>query len=256
MSPLGFSIQQGDPNIQSISFDESFASTLETLVKEKPGTFSIFVKKLTSGQTYSYNTEDQYYAASLFKVPLAISVLQDAQAGNISLDDELVYQERHFSEGSGALQNEPFGSTYTVAQLFTQLLKASDNIAQSMLLEVVDQNKVYAIMPNFENVRIAQITQVFENLYKGEYLNEENTTALFTTMVGTSFDDRIHSGLPEGVQFSHKIGNWPELNSWHDCGIIINTEEPILLCVMSKNTTFEDFVEVAGSLGKSVFSTN
>jgi len=71
-------------------------------------------------------------------------------------------------------------------------------------------------------------------------------------MSSTLFDDRIHQGLSEDTKFSHKIGNWPDTSSWHDCGIAPRNNKKIVVCVMSRNTTYENFLEVTKDVGEFV----
>ena len=69
-------------------------------------------------------------------------------------------------------------------------------------------------------------------------------------MTGTDFDNRIHLGLYERAKFSHKIGNWPETNTWHDCGILLDNKNPAIICVMSEGIEFNEFITVASATGR------
>jgi hypothetical protein len=71
-------------------------------------------------------------------------------------------------------------------------------------------------------------------------------------MSNTSFDDRINSGLDTNTTFAHKIGNWPEENSWHDCGILLSPQTNLIVCLMSKNTTLSDFKNTSKNLGQYI----
>ena len=249
VKPLGFPIKMGDSDLKTSALPKNLLQSLESLVQDRTGNFAVFIEDLDTNQTVSLNSDEEFYAASLYKVPLAISVLQEVEAGNISLTDTLVYQERHFVAGSGVLQQEQFGSEHTINTLLSHLLKNSDNVAQEMLLEVANRSSLYNMMPDIVDIKVTDVALIYEDLYMGNYLNGENTLLLLDYMTGTSFDDRIQVGLPENVNFAHKIGNWPELGVWHDCGIALSTSNSTLICVMSKNTTLEEFVEVASSIG-------
>lgn len=73
-------------------------------------------------------------------------------------------------------------------------------------------------------------------------------------MKKTNYDDRIYSGLNAGLVFSHKAGNWPNDLSWHDCGIVIGDKKDIVVCLMSSNAKFVDFLLVAQKVGEFVTS--
>lgn len=247
---LGVEVSYGDSNVKEISYPPLYAKQFEDLVRSKKGNFSIFIKDLSSGQTINVGKDNEFYAASLYKISLAISLLQKVQNGAFDLDKTLTYEEGHYHTGSGALKNEEFGGKYSVEEVLRRLIKDSDNVAQSMLLGEIGGMGAYEIMPNPKTLKASQISLILEKLYFGEYLDEVHTGILLRTMEKTSFDNRIHSGLVKGMSFSHKIGNWARTGSWHDCGILTRPGNPVIVCVMSKNTTYLDFLSVTEGVGK------
>lgn len=249
---LGLVIGYGDPNIREISFPDLFVEKVEELLKGKIGKFSIFVKNLDTGETIAINKESGYYAASLYKVPVAVAVLQRVESGELTLDKELTYLAKHYHTGSGTIQKEPVGTIFTVDALLQRLIKDSDNVAQSILLSEIGFQGVYEIMPTPRDLKTSEMTLILEHLYFSDYLNEENTARLLSYMGKTAFDNRIHSGLVKGISFSHKIGNWAGSGSWHDCGIATNMPSPTIICVMSQNTTYKDFINVTSNVGDLV----
>ena len=249
---LGIVVGYGDPNIAEISFPDLFVEDVTSLISDKAGSFSIIVKNLTTGETISLNEDVNYYAASLYKLPVAISVLQAIESEELRLDENLTYLAKHYHTGSGTLQKDPIGTVYTVEVLLQRLIKDSDNVAQSILLDKVGFAEVRAIMPTPRGLKSSQFSLILEHLYFSDYLNEENTYRLLSYMGETSFDNRVNVGLVKGISFSHKIGNWARSGSWHDCGIATNMTSPTIICVMSQNTTYKDFMSVTAGIGNLV----
>lgn len=236
----------------------------ETALKEyilnKQGTYSFYIKNLSSQHETSLNENLEYYAASLYKVPLAITVLDKIENSEITLDQQVELLPEHIEEGSGTIQNETVGAKFSVETLLSRLLKESDNVAQNMLFSIVPEIEIAKIYSaeisrgEFPHQNIGtpkEIAKVFEDLYNQKYLDKNNTDLIISTMVNTSFDDRVHLGISPDVSFAHKIGNWPEEGSWHDCGVIFN-DKAAVICIMSKDTSFEDFADVATKIGSYV----
>jgi hypothetical protein len=64
------------------------------------------------------------------------------------------------------------------------------------------------------------------------------------------YDDRISQYIGAGYTFNHKIGNWTD--SWHDCGYVFGEDKVVIVCLMSEQTTFADFLQVAEITGDFV----
>ncbi|MFZ5425016.1 MAG: serine hydrolase [Patescibacteria group bacterium] len=233
-------------------------SILQDFANSKPGTYSIYIKDLKTGVEKTLNKDTNYYSASLYKVPVAIAVLRDVEANKISLENELTLTLFDKESGSGSLQGYKTGSKLTVKQTLEKLLKESDNTAQNMLTRSISMPVgnyfPYASVtrfPNTLNITPSEMIELLEKLATYSYLAAENSNLIINMLSQTSFDDRINVGLGEDVTFSHKIGNWGNEGSWHDCGIVLN-EKIVLVCVMSSGTTYEDFVEVSEETGKFI----
>ena len=154
-----------------------------------------------------------------------------------------------FSSGTGTIQSASVGTEFTLDYVLDRLLKDSDNTAQNMLLRYVsnaDLNEEFTSLPpnnSFLSQNIASPKEVSEfiNILYPEVLQK---------MEQTSFDNRITAGLAEDIIFSHKIGNWND--TWHDCGVAKKDEKEVIVCVMSGNTSFENFQVVTRKVGEFV----
>lgn len=225
------------------------------------GSYGLYIKNLMTGESHEQDADRVFYAASLFKIPVAVGVLRAVEAGELSFDTVVEYKEEDFFGGTGSVVNTDYGTKYTVAELLDRLLKESDNAAQSMLTRVTaERHMAYAFhsvgkpqIVFFKENRATprEVGTMLEKIYKQELLNSENSKLILKIMSETSFDDRINSGLEPSRTFTHKIGNWGETGSWHDCGIILYPE-PIVVCLMSEGTSFEEFVSVSTLIGKTL----
>src|SRR5579863_938267 len=68
------------------------------------GVMGIFVKDLTSGQTFAVNADTIFPQASSIKIPLLIELMRQAQSGKINLRGRVDIHRAGLVGGSGVLQ--------------------------------------------------------------------------------------------------------------------------------------------------------
>jgi len=226
------------------------------IVSDKKGNYSIYIQNLTTEKSYSVNPTTTFYAASLYKIPVAVSTVMYLTENNKTLDDIVTLLGSDYSSGTGVLGKYSPGTKITYRELFEVLLKESDNTAQTMLLRTLPSNylikgfslnNTFSWNPEFlpDNITSSYYYASYLNrIYTGDYLPEEYRNFIFSTMEHTSFDDRMTPFFKEGSVFSHKIGSWGDTQNWHDCGILTYNSQKFVVCVMSNQAPFEIFKEV------------
>lgn len=234
---------------------------LANYVSKKPGTYSLYIKNLFSDEINTYNPTQVYYGASLYKLPFSIGVFKEIESEKISYDTKFYYLKQDYEGGSGVIQLDNFGSQYTVLELLQNLIKESDNIAYNILNRNSQAANIEAgflklgLSKEFyvnNNTSVEEMGKFLENLTKTTYINDVSKSKLYSLLSNTSFDDRVHVGLKYNSSFAHKIGNNPDQNSWHDCGIVFNSflkKPAYVVCVMSEDTTWESFLDVTKEVG-------
>ena len=109
-----------------------------------PGQLGVYVKRLAGGETFSYGGDKTlWYLGSTVKVPIAIAVLQQVDAGKIRLGDEVTLLDTDKIE-AGQLVWRKSGSIITINELLNKMLGISDNTAANMLMRVVGEEQVNA----------------------------------------------------------------------------------------------------------------
>ncbi|MEZ6255687.1 MAG: serine hydrolase [Patescibacteria group bacterium] len=259
--PVNVDITQKYPEIFApLVIDQRF-SNLENKISLIKGTFSVSILDINTGKYYGYNDSEQYYAASLYKLPVAIATL-NALDEDLTLDTKLSYnKELHYYGGSGRIQGHKSGSIYTVASLLDYLIKDSDNVAQNILEYRIGSKKVHNLASEFKlssgfplksDVSSKEYLNILVGLDAGRYLSHKDTAYLLNIMAETAFDNRISQGLDPTYSFAHKIGTWPETGSWHDCGLVYSKGKRLAVCVLSRDTTYNNSQLVAKLVGEFI----
>lgn len=235
--------------------DETF-EYFKKIVDEKKGNYSIYIQNITTEKSYSINPASTFYAASLYKVPVAVSAVMYMIDNNKTLDDTVMLLSSDYSSGTGILGKYSAGTKLTYREIFESLLKESDNTAQSLLLRTIPSSyisKGFSLNNTFswnsefltDNITSSYYyAQYLSKVYSGNYIPADYRDFIFKTMETTSFDDRMTPYFKQGSTFSHKIGNWGDTQNWHDCGILTYKQQKFSVCVMSNRASFNIFKEV------------
>jgi beta-lactamase class A len=121
----------------------------DEIIKETRGfekVLGVAVKHLRTGEGASFNGDELFPTASVFKVPVIVELYRQAEAGRLSLDDKMVLKEAEKVPGSGILKELSEGLEVTVRDLSRLMMILSDNTATDMIVERVGKDNVNATM--------------------------------------------------------------------------------------------------------------
>lgn len=135
---------------------------------------------------YEYNSEDYFIAASTYKLPIAMLCYEKIYNGEMSLNDYMLFSERHLENGGYIESSYYLGSYISVATLLYALIVYSDNSAGHMLYEKLggwnaykEQAKKYTTQEldykyystsNYSNAKY--MGEVLNYLYNNSYMFE------------------------------------------------------------------------------------
>lgn len=249
-SILGYATQDAP----KIIYEDSAFGRLQKELDATKGTFGLYIIDTKSEKTYSHNADEEFYAASVFKLFLVNSVYQQIEAGKVSIDDKHKIEEEDKAGGTGIIQYEKDKEKeYSVLDLVTLALQKSDNTAQNVLIRLINKKYINEKVFTKDNYSSPEKVGLFiRNFYNNKYTNQANTQTIIQLLSTTDFDNRINEGLHPDIMFSHKIGTWPEGNAWHDCGLASFKDQAVIVCLMSKDTTEQDFLEVSKQVGSFI----
>lgn len=115
---------------------KSLRKRVAALDAASPGELGLYVKELGTGQEFSHRGEEDWYLASGVKVPIAVEVLRQIEAGRFTLDTPVKLSEADYIDGAGETNRQVSGSLLSVRFLLEQMLIHSDNTASDLLIRL------------------------------------------------------------------------------------------------------------------------
>lgn len=187
---------------------------------------------LATGDTLTMCGGERFPMMSVFKFPLALSILHDADAGCWSLSDTLRISKGDLPDNtwSPLRDRSPEGGVYTIAELLQYTVSLSDNNGCDILLRLsgsptnlndyvhslgidgiaiarteADMHRdPQTIHDNYSTPRaMLQLVRLFEG---GSLLKSDTQAFLQQTMAETSTGS-VRKLLPEGTVVAHKTGS-------------------------------------------------
>lgn len=134
---LALSLTTASLLAHSAAWSDALRQHIERIDKATPGQLGVYIKRLDNGETFAYQADRPWYLGSTTKLPIAIAVLQEAEAGQLSLAQKVTLQDTDKVDGSGAVVWQKSGTTYTVDALLTRMLMESDNTAANLLIRTI-----------------------------------------------------------------------------------------------------------------------
>jgi beta-lactamase class A len=238
------------------------------------GSISYYIEDLQTGRAIVWNESQPLPAASVIKLPIAVTVFEQELAGKIRLEDEVVLKATDKADGSGVLKRTRSGTKLTVANLLELMLQRSDNTATNILTDLLGLEEINAAcrrqglattcMPRYimdleardnriENyTSAADMARLLKALYGRRILDEAGSARLLEILKGQHVRDRLPRYLPPGVVIAHKTGLMKD--ACHDVGIIYGRNHDYVVAVLT--TEFGSFTQAKqaiGQIGRAVY---
>lgn len=250
---------------------------IQTLTKGSDISVSLYFKQLRTGHQTAINENARYAPASLLKIPIMMAFYKVAESRPEILTQTFIYDG---AEDLNQMENfRPFaavesGKSYTVAELIESMIINSDNNAMTLLRDAIDERAMKEVFtdlgltvpdlgadPDFMNVK--NYARFFRVLYNATYLNRAWSEKALELLTRNKPFKGIVAGVPAGVTVAQKFGERGLMTGTggvvgrelHDCGIVYDSDDPYLLCVMTKgSTSFEKLTDVIQKISGIVYA--
>lgn len=212
---------------------------LNSFLSTKGGDISIYLESLDGSLSYSFYGDEIKRTASSIKLPFITYLMLLATKKKIALDTRLTYTEDFKIDGTGIIQFEPLGTTYSLDKLAELVIRYSDNVAYLMLLNYVGEqnfiNYLHELDNQSPNNRVFSSSRILSKSMKYVVENKTNNPLIdkvYKWMEQTIFDDGIIVGLP-GVDVVHKTGWMPMYLVSNDVAYIDDKKNPYIVTIMT-----------------------
>ncbi|CAG7644335.1 hypothetical protein PAESOLCIP111_04669 [Paenibacillus solanacearum] len=222
---------------------------------------SVAVKDLSGtygNDTARLGSQDAYVAASTIKLAIVSLLMQQVEAGRLSLDQNITVTPASVVGGAGSLQSETFPQEVTVERLARLMITQSDNTATNVLIDLVGFDKVNALVdglgftamqlgrkmmnpakpPEQENyVSAAELVMLLDKIYKAELVNAASRDQIIAWMKAQEVKTKFGAALP-GKPIAHKTGELGDVS--HDVGYFLIPGREVAIAVLTRVTRPED----------------
>ena len=103
---------------------------------------SVIYEDLSIGFTYSYNSDEVYYAASTIKSLGALYIYTKAATGEIDLNDTVKYTSKFVWGSSKKMKTHKIGEEISLRKLVEYSVVVSDNSAHQMIVSYIGRNNL------------------------------------------------------------------------------------------------------------------
>jgi len=217
---------------------------LRELVNAWGENFGFYFEYLPTGTSIGVHEKNNFYGASLVKVPLVMAFIKADRETNLDIDNtKVVLRSEDLDPGFGDLYKKGAGFELTLRQAVELTLTDSDNTAARILAARVPIDQYNAIYNNLDleiDTKDNEIiltpksyTSIMKALFYSSILNSEDSQYILTLLSQTKFSDKLPNPITKDIKVAHKIGNY-ENKVFQDCGIIYLPNKPYALCMMSQ----------------------
>lgn len=236
-----------------IVFSKVYSQEIETLrqkitsiINTKNAIVGVAINGNKANDTISINGERHFPMQSVFKFPIALTILSEVDKGNFSLDQKINIKKSELLLGlwSPIREKYPDGATLTIAEIIEYTVALSDNVGCDVLLKLLGKPQAvedYFSSLGFDDLAVKINEETMQNNWDLQFLNW--TTPIETNKILSTFyknkngilsknsydfiwnimkstktgKKRLRGQLPEETVVAHKTG-WSGKNK--ETGII------------------------------------
>ena len=216
------------------------------------GRAAYFLAGAISGESYSYQADEEFRAASLIKIPILWSYLEKVSTDDIRPEELVQLTEGARVPGTGVLKDRPIGSCTTWDEAARLMITQSDNTAANLLIELLGfdalnktisnlglcstrlRRKMYdfgAASRGAENITTARdVARVMRRIALDRSI-DPIARKTFDLLRAQGLNGKLPYHLPPQYFCAHKTGDLPRLE--HDAGIVGDGAHQIVAVALS-----------------------
>ncbi len=219
---------------------------IQNQINTLQGQVGLNIKFLNTNEEIKINEKLQFWAASIIKVPIACTFYNQVSEGKITGDTRTTISAENIVLGSGVAKLLDNSISFTLKDLVTLMLVASDNSATNQIIDIIGWENVEAYMkslglndttfrhkmmitagrgPNLTTAK--DMSNLLEMLYTNTLPGSREILNLMQEQIDRT---NIPLYIPNEVAIAHKYGALPE--ALHEIGIVYSSN-PFIFCFFS-----------------------
>ncbi len=248
-----------------------FKSKIQTIVDNAKSSgrakeISVLFRSMGNGYQFGINRKEKYYPASLLKVPVMMAYLKQAVVSPGLMDKKVKFGKPYVGVPPNMVANKvELGKEYTIRELIEKMVVVSDNDATLLLNDNIDPSAYRNTLkelglsipeqstPDNNFMGVEDYGRILRILYNASYLNRDLSNFALMLLSKAQYGDGIVSGTGS-KQVAHKFGEWMYNGEYqlHDCGIIYDSNQPYMLCIMTKGKDIKVLASVIAQISAAV----
>lgn len=225
----------------------SLRSRLNEIAQPYGNDFALYFEYLPTGVSIGVNSSEQFYSASLFKLPVVMAYFRHKENNNITTDEKIKLTSSMLDSRYGNLWMAGAGYQIGLDEAAKLALTQSDNTAVNALgpsISSQDFDDVYNaididlnLTSNGVILTTKSYASILKSLFFSALLTKDDSEKILSYLTESPFNDKLVAGVPANITVAHKIGVY-EVGSdkvYSDCGIVYAPNRPYMLCMFSKS---------------------
>lgn len=268
--------------------DSLLRAQIAQIVKPVKGIVGVSVMNIETGDTLSYNGKSRLVMHSVFKFPLALTVLHWVDTGKLALNQTIHISKHQWERNTWSPLHDkyPDGGDFTISVLLSYMVSQSDNNACDILLKTINGPatvQAYLLQLGVRGIAVrvseadmasawelqytnwakpVEMTELFNLFYHDKILAKPTTDTLYQMLLNcTTGEKRLKALLPAGTPIAHKTGTSPVNDqglapATNDAGIItLPNGKHLIVSVFVCNSTNDQATREAtiAKIGKAVY---
>ncbi|GGD06154.1 CepA family class A extended-spectrum beta-lactamase [Hyunsoonleella pacifica] len=215
---------------------ETLRKKIDSIINTKSAIVGVAINGIKTNDTLSINGQRHYPMQSVFKFPIALTILSEVDKGNLSLDQKIEIKKNELLPGlwSPIRKKYPEGATLTIAEIIEYTVALSDNVGCDVLLKLLGKPQVvenYFLSLGFKDFAVKINEETMQGNWDLQFLNwttpkeankilitfyenkngllsKESYDFIWNIMKGTKTGkNRLRGLLPEEIIVAHKTGS-------------------------------------------------
>lgn len=245
-------VAEGVLDVRKENFHADLEEYLAQLKKSNSlSDVAVYFRDLNNGPTFGIGEREEFFPASLLKVPVMMAYYRLSEDEPALLQQEIAYAvAKDFGITPTIKPRETLvtGQVYTVEELIRRMIVYSDNQALGLLtdrLPIERMKDLFVLLGVGDDVlsdpdaklTVKEYASFFRILFNSSYLSRENSEKALQLLTTTDYPDALPAGVPSDISVAHKFGEagtGEAERQLHDCGIVYFPGHPYLACIMTR----------------------